>query len=216
MYLGGDMTEVRHLGDGNSVCLGTGARAPAKLEIKRGAGNRILIGNESKLRGSIVIRGNGNTILIGNHCDWRGDIVVKGDKQTVSIGDYSTAVNAYLLCQEGCDITIGRWCMFSRGIEVRTTDAHSVIDRATGERLNRPASIVVGDHVWVGLGVIINKGAVVPSDCIVGAQSFVTTKFSEEGVVIAGTPARIVKRGITWARERKNRFTQKELNRWKG
>jgi len=131
MYLGGDMTEVRHLGDGNSVCLGTGARAPAKLEIKRGAGNRILIGNESKLRGSIVIRGNGNTILIGNHCDWRGDIVVKGDKQTVSIGDYSTAVNAYLLCQEGCDITIGRWCMFSRGIEVRTTDAHSVIDRAT-------------------------------------------------------------------------------------
>lgn len=63
--------------------------------------------------------------------------------------------------------------MFSRKIEVRTTDAHSVIDIETRSRINKAESIHIGDHVWVGLSTIINKGAVIPSDNIIGANSFV-------------------------------------------
>ena len=110
---------------------------------------------------------------------------------------------------------IGRRCMFSRKIEIRTSDAHSIVDRETGRRLNGAGSITIGDHVWVGLGVVINKGASIPADSVVGAMSFVNRSFDEQGVVLAGTPARVVRRGITWNRGKKKRFTREQLEYWK-
>ena len=99
-------------------------------------------------------------MVIGENCHFGGKIVVKDHSQTVVFGDHSTSVSVCILCQEGANVRIGRWCMLSRDIEIRTTDAHSVIDRETGKRLNTPASITIGDHVWVGVGAIINKGGV--------------------------------------------------------
>lgn len=186
-----------------------------KASCKSGGGNSFTIGANSKFDGSIVFRGKGNRIIIGKDCDFRGDILVKGNNQTVLFGDHSTTVGVYILCQENCNVSIGKWCMFSREIEIRTTDAHSVIDRTTGMRTNLPESVTIGDHVWVGVGAIINKGAVVPSDSIVGARSFVSGKFYEEGVIIAGSPGKVVKTGVTWNRLRKKSYSPEEIDHWK-
>jgi acetyltransferase-like isoleucine patch superfamily enzyme len=105
--------------------------------------------------------------------------------------------------------------MFSRKIEVRTTDAHSVVDRQTRRRLNPASSVTIGDHVWVGLGAVINKGSSVPADSVVGAMSFVNRSFEEEGVILAGIPAKVIRTGITWNRGRNARYTQEELDFWK-
>ena len=183
--------------------------------VGKGKGNRLSIGKQTKFRGTIEVVGNNNNIMIGDNCHFRGQIVVKGNGQTIRFGNNSTTVDVYILCQEDCDVTIGEWCMLSREIEIRTTDAHSVVDRATGRRINAPKSVTIGDHVWIGVGAIINKGAVVPSDSIVGAMAFVNQRFEEQGVVLAGTPATIVKRGITWNRSRKAKFTAAELDHWK-
>ncbi|PKA39950.1 hypothetical protein CWR43_30235 [Rhizobium sullae] len=191
------------------------ANIRGKIAVRSGDENALVVGEKSKFSGTIVVSGNKNRILIGSNVDFRGDILVKGDGQTVSIGDHSTTVGVYILCQEGCDVSIGRRCMFSREIEVRTTDAHSVIDRSTGNRLNKPASVAIGDHVWVGLGSIINKGSNIPADSIVGARSFVNGTFEEAGVILAGTPARVVKRNITWNRSRKANFTVEEMDSWR-
>lgn len=199
----------------NVVDVARAADAKGSITFTRGSGNRIVFDQGAKFSGSIQFVGNGNTIYLGRETHFRGDIVVKDNGQSVSFGDHSTTVKVYLLCQEGCDITIGRWCMFSRDIEVRTTDAHSVIERSTGKRLNTPASIIIGDHVWVGVSAIINKGSVIPSDSIVGAGAFVNRAFDEEGVVIAGAPAAIVKRDITWNRSRKPAFSREEMDHWK-
>src|SRR5690606_7167657 len=103
----------------------------------------------------------------------------------------------------GCDVLIGSHCMLSREIEIRTSDSHSVLDRRNLKRLNMPASVTIGDHVWLGLRCIISKGATIPDDTIVGAGAFVNKPFDEPGIVLAGTPAQIVKRNITWQRRRK-------------
>jgi len=186
-----------------------------RVFVTKGTGNVLTIGKATKFRGSVEFQGNNNKVLIGENCHFRGDIIVKGDGQTVSFGDHSSTVDVYLLCQEECDVHIGKWCMFSREIEIRTTDAHSVIDRVTRKRINPAQSIRIGDHVWVGVGAIINKGAIVPSDCIVGAMAFVNGQFDEEGTIIAGTPAKIVKRGITWNRSRRDMFSRAQMNHWK-
>ncbi|MEQ1952752.1 hypothetical protein [Mesorhizobium sp. CN2-181] len=154
-------------------------------------------------------------MLIGKNCFFNGRITLKGSGQTVVFGDQSTAQDVHIICVEDCHVHIGKWCMLSREIEIRTSDAHSIIDPKTGKRVNSPASIEIGDHVWVGMRAIVNKGAIVPSDSVVAAMSFMNGQFEEQGVILAGAPARIVKRGVTWNSVRKSVFDKKEMDRWK-
>lgn len=189
-------------------------RLVATIRFK-GDGHRIEMPKSSSFTGHITIQGYGNRLVIGENCRLGGEVIIKGRDQTVTIGDGTTFESVYILSQEGCDVTVGRWCMFSRGIEIRTSDAHSLIRRSDGRRLNRPRPVVVGDHVWVGVGAILNKGTVLPEDCVVGAKSFVNKAFKESGVVLAGTPAIVVKRGITWNRRRYRQFSQEEMEEWR-
>ena len=203
---------------GNVVDLTGVASAKGTIKVATtaaGTGNTVRFGKGATFSGSISVQGKNNLVEIGQNCVIRGSILVKGNDQRVVIGDQTTFVDVYILCQEGCNVDIGRWCMFSRDIEIRTTDAHSVVDRVSRKRLNLPKSIVIGDHVWIGVGVLVSKGSGIPSDSIVGAKTFVNTLFEEEGTVIAGSPARVVKRGITWNRLRRLSFTQDELDQWR-
>ena len=56
---------------------------------------------------------------------------------------------------------------------------------------------VIGDNVSVFAGAIIVGGVTIANDVIVGANSFVNKSFLEEGVIIAGVPARIIKHRST-------------------
>lgn len=198
----------------NSVQLNGMTDGRGSITIK-GTGNHVEFAAGAVINGSIDIQGNNNRVLIGANAVIRGRFLIKGAKQTVSVGEQTTFQSVYLLCQEGCNVTIGRWCMFSRDIEIRTTDAHSVIDRSTGCRINAPASVTIGDHVWVSVGVFISKGATLADDTIVGANAFVNGAFDETGTMIAGAPAKVVKRGVTWHRGRKAKFSDEELDAWR-
>ena len=90
--------------------------------------------------------------------------------------------------------------MFSREIEVRSTDVHRIFDRATGARVNPPAAVVVGSGVWVAARAFISKGSRIPDGSIVGAKSFVNNAFEEPNVIIAGTPAKVIKTNVRWER----------------
>jgi acetyltransferase-like isoleucine patch superfamily enzyme len=181
----------------------------------RGTDNLVEMDRSSRFTGHITVQGNGNRVIIGKNCRLAGEILVKGNKQTVTIGDRTTFVSVYLLCMENKDITIGRHCMFSRDIEVRTSDAHALIDNRKRVRLNPAASVTIGDHVWVGVGAVISKGTVIADDSVVGAKSFVNKVFEEGNVVIGGTPAKIIRRGVTWDRGRKQRYTREWLDSWR-
>ena len=87
--------------------------------------------------------------------------------------------------------------MFSWGIDVWCTDVHTVTD-LDGNPLNFSESIEIGNQVWVGKDVKIGKNTKISADSIVGWGSIVTKKFDETNVVIAGNPAKIVKRNINW------------------
>lgn len=52
--------------------------------------------------------------------------------------------------------------------------------------------------VWIAQRVTLIKGAQIPSNCVVGACSLVNKKFEEEGCIIAGNPAKVIKRNIRW------------------
>lgn len=93
---------------------------------------------------------------------------------------------------------IGKDCMFSYGINIWTGDGHPIYDLTTEERINEDQDVIIGNHVWMGRNVSVHKGGVIPDGCVIGANSFVTKKFYESNCMIAGTPARIIKKNIRW------------------
>ena len=95
-------------------------------------------------------------------------------------------------------LKIGSNCTFAGGIRI-WGDGHAILDNSTGQVLNEPKGcITIGNHVWIGENVAITKNAGIPDDSIVGIQSVVSKKFTENHVVIAGNPAAIVKHGVSW------------------
>ncbi|MES2440272.1 MAG: hypothetical protein V4584_14475 [Verrucomicrobiota bacterium] len=189
----------------NEVATEAAGHLEGSLRIRKGRRNIVRFGAGCRFTGSISIEGNRNLVEIGAGADIKGQILVKGNRQRVVIGEKTTSEGIRLLASEDCDITIGRSCVFAHKIEIRTTDAHSVVDRETGNRLNPPGSVTIGDRVWVGGGAILNKGSSVPAGSIVEANSFVSRAFEEEGVMLAGVPAKVVRTGITWSRVEKER-----------
>lgn len=174
----------------------------------RGEDNVVRVDANSDLsRLRIYVRGRKQRILIGAACVLKGAIFIAGSSNiVVRIGDGTTFAHTEIYCAENAGVTIGADCMFSRAVEIRTSDAHGIYDATTRERTNPARPVEIGDHVWIGLGVCVSKGARVPSGCVIGANSFVNGRFEETGVIIAGAPARIVRRNILWDRGREPRL----------
>ena len=169
-----------------------------------GINNTIIIKDSSKLTNcKIYIYGNNNNIIINEKvCLNHADLWIENDDNEISIGQ-NTSIQGFtqLAAIEGTTITIGNDCMFSSDIQFRTGDSHSIID-LSGKRFNISKNISIGNHVWIGTKVICLKGINIADNCIVGAGSLVTKKFSEENVILAGNPAHIIKRKADWVRER--------------
>lgn len=194
-------------GKDNQIILDSGAELyNVKIRIF-GNGNRIKIGDKSILHDSaIMVRGNQNHIMVGkNFSSYNTTFHLEDDRNEVRIGDGTTchgrdykAVN-FELC-EGSKIIIGEDCMLSNDIQIRPSDAHSLVD-LNGKRLNPAEDIIIGDHCWICLGVTILKGTQIREHTVVGAGAVWTKKYTESYCVLAGNPAKVVKRSIDWNRK---------------
>jgi acetyltransferase-like isoleucine patch superfamily enzyme len=177
------------------------ANYPASLSIK-GSGNLITLGEGTMAKGlNIGVVGQNNQIIIGDNCLLVGNIRIAGQGIVVRIGNGTSFQNATLFCKENCGITLGEDCMLSSRIEIRVSDSHSIIDKNTRKRINPPAPVTIGNHVWIGKDVIISKGVTIGNNCIIGAKAFVNRSITEDNVIIAGVPAKIVRRDVDWTRE---------------
>lgn len=127
--------------------------------------------------------------------------ILAGCGNTIEIGACTTIGEAcfYLSRTKHTKVKIGQDCMLSSGIIIRTSDGHKISDK-DGNMINPPQDVIISDHVWVGARSMILKGTEIPSNCIVGACTLVNKKFKEENCIIAGVPAKIVKRNINWDR----------------
>jgi acetyltransferase-like isoleucine patch superfamily enzyme len=201
---------VKDLGSKNIINYRGASLRSVSINIY-GNENRIEIQEGSILNGvKFLIWGNGHSISIGRRCRFNrgGSIWFEDAGGKLLIGDGTTFEDVHLAVTEpGSNITIGKDCMFAYEIDVRTGDSHSIFDNATNERCNYAMDVSIGDHVWVATRCAILKGVIIPDDCIVATGSIVTSAFHQKGAILAGNPARVVKDGIRWSRERtyKNR-----------
>lgn len=133
---------------------------------------------------------------------------------TVSIGK-NFSVNQMIMQINrinNLSINIGNDCMFSSNITLMPYDFHTIFDKTTKEVVNKhKTGINIGNHVWLCQSVAVLKDVTIPSNTIIAYGSIVTKSFAEENTIIAGNPAKIIKRNVNWDRAWIEQYEQEML-----
>lgn len=197
---------IRKIRGNNNVIRSENSKLSSVIFDIKGNDNQIDIQEGAVLKNvTFHIRGDKHKILIGKYCSFNrgGNIWLEDAECTLSIGARSTFEDVHLAVTEpGSQMHIGCNCMFASDIDIRTGDSHSIISQKSNERINHAKDIFIDDHVWIGAHSILLKGSYIAENSVVATGAVVTRRFETPGIIIGGNPARQLKEGITWTRER--------------
>ena len=90
-------------------------------------------------------------------------------------------------------ITIGKNCDIAPNILfVNGTHEIGNSNKRAGEE--KAMDIIIGDGTWIGSSVTINGGAIVGKGTVVASGSVVMNEHFPNDVIIAGVPAKVIKK----------------------
>ncbi len=184
------------------VCKGIMTRCSVKVF---GGGNELIINKGVRLNNvKIVISGHNNRLVLheGVRFHESGRIRIEDENNLIEIGERTNFVDCFFAVSD-CDskVVIGTDCMFSAKIIIRNSDTHSILNDKN-IRINPARDVFIGDRVWVAYGATILKGTLIEDDSIVGTETVVAGTHIPKASVAAGNPAKVMKDGVHWCRER--------------
>ena len=125
-----------------------------------------------------------------------GSKIAVGKKGVLHLGDrFEITANSAISCFN--EIKIGNHCLFSWDILLMDTDGHPLYDDDQ-KIINPDGNIIVGDKVWIGCRCVLLKNTQIADGCIIGAASLLNKPFTAPNSLIAGIPAKILKKRIRW------------------
>lgn len=157
------------------------------------------IGSDAKFIGPrhIQVFGKGVTagralhIIASHDAPVRLTVWAAADKSgEITIGD-CVLITGGVRILAAKSIKIGDGCMFASGALISDCDWHGIYDRTEIDSDAR--AVVLADNVWIGTNAFVGKGVSIGKNSIVGAGAIVT-KDVPANVVVAGNPAKIVKK----------------------
>lgn len=147
---------------------------------------------------------NRNNIIIGNNVSILG-ILMSEDKGTITIGD-NTTIRGNTRVVAVDSVEIGNYVIISNNVVIVDNNSHPIsVEERKQMSINLPGTelwkskyskhspIVIEDSVWIGERAVILKGVHIGRGSIVACDSVVTKDVPSMSIV-AGNPARIVKR----------------------
>lgn len=99
-----------------------------------------------------------------------------------STGNYFQGINGKIYIGSGCTIAAGT------GFITSNHDFRDTHRSAPGK------DIVLGDNCWIGMNAVLLPGVILGPGTVVGAGSVVTKSFPEGSCIIAGNPARFIRK----------------------
>ena len=190
---------ARASGRGRPVVVGRHFRVHGARGIEVAPGGRLMLGvsrfgwADQRLGGLLRVRGR-------LHVDGAVDVAVGcrvdvGPDAEVRIGDGTTiSPRTLLVASQGT--TIGERCAISWDCQLLDDDFTELW--IEGRPSARSAPITLGDHVWLGSRVVVVKGARLAPGTVVAAGSVVVGHHDEPNCLLAGSPARVVRRDVSW------------------
>jgi acetyltransferase-like isoleucine patch superfamily enzyme len=156
------------------------------------------------LRGSALEAGPGLSIGLGVEVDVYGDLRLGRDVTLASGCHLYVGPGAELVIGDG--VFVGRHTVVAAGRSIRIGARTAIAEHCTirdGDHDPDPARrreggdlhtpIEIDDDCWIGAGVRILRGSRLGPGVVVGANAVVRSAF-EAAVVVAGVPARVVRR----------------------
>lgn len=167
---------------------GQGLLADGTVVVQVRHRGSITIGNQVTIRSrfrSNLVGMTGATVF---HCIREGRISIGNDS-----GCSSTVFSSR------SSITVGKNVNLGGNVRIYDHDFHALDYRARRDPIQdvlhtRSAPVVIGDDVFIGANAIILKGVNVGDRCVIGAGSVVSLKEIPPDSLVAGNPARVVKR----------------------
>ncbi len=87
-------------------------------------------------------------------------------------------------------VVIGKDCYIAQHVGI-ITEQHNVYNL---DNHNKGEDVTIGNSCWIGMNAVIMPGVILGDHTVVGANSVVTHSFSEGYCVIAGAPAKLIRK----------------------
>jgi maltose O-acetyltransferase len=116
----------------------------------------------------------------------------------IDIGPGTVFNNRCVLISEGASIRIGANCLIGPELHVMDSNSHDLLLESRRMPDPQPASVEIGDDVFIGSRVTILKGVQIGNGCIVAAGTVLQPGFKAPPLsILAGNPAVIVGKAKT-------------------
>lgn len=135
---------------------------------------------------------------------WRARIHAAPDVRIHATASIRNAQNVYVgknshinhLCcvwaGENSEIILGDNLLMGPGVCLFSSNHSMDMARPMTLQERKEASIVIGDDVWLGAHVIVTAGTRIANGVVVAAGAVVTRSITEENVIVAGIPAKVI------------------------
>ena len=110
------------------------------------------------------------------------------NKDLVTLSSFAVSGNSYIQSMNG--LRLGKNFLYAPGLRLISSN-HDFKDK---NKVAKSDPIIIGDNCWFGANVIILPGVKIGNNCIIGAGSVVTKKFIEDNCIIAGNPAKVIRK----------------------
>jgi acetyltransferase-like isoleucine patch superfamily enzyme len=159
------------------------------LNVVIGLG-KLTIGDHTRIGYLNIIRG-GDEVSLGRY----SEIMRLNEINSIPDPDVVNETDPRLLLGAGSIITTGHKIDFTDRVEIgRRTIIGGRNSSLWTHNRQRTRPIEIGEFAYIGSEIRIAPGGALPSRCVVGIGSVITSKLSEEEYLIAGVPAKPVKR----------------------
>ena len=132
----------------------------------------------------LLLGKTGDTIHIEQpfHCDYGYNLYIGSEG----------FINFDCVILDGAPVRIGNHVLIGPAVQIYTF-THPMDYRERRQGIEQCKEIAIGDDCWIGGGAVICPGVILGQRVVVGAGSVVTKSFPDD-VVVAGNPARVIRR----------------------
>jgi acetyltransferase-like isoleucine patch superfamily enzyme len=150
---------------------------------------KLTIGDHTKIGHLNIIRG-GDEVRLGRY----SEIIRMNEINSIPEPDVVNDVEPRFLLGEGSIITAGHKIDFTDRVEIgRRSILGGRNSSLWTHNRQRTRPIEIGSFTYVGSEIRMAPGASIPSRCIIGIGSVITTQLLGEEHLIAGVPAKVIK-----------------------
>lgn len=148
---------------------------------------------KSRIETRILLEKDSQLIVDGSFSVYAGSYIRVAPKGILIL--HGGFINENVQITAGDVVEIDEGAAIGRDVVIRSYDGHYICRE--GYKISEP--IKIGKHVWIGQGATVLKGVVIGDGAIIAAGA-VVTKDVPERCIVAGVPAKIIKRDVDWVK----------------